>query len=58
MKYGQKVLVTSWFYEGMEGIVQDECNFLWFKKYRVDLLVRMYSEFPVIIPESSLELIQ
>lgn len=57
MKYWQKIRVTSWFYEGMEGIVKRKLkkNFLQKQKYVVKLeSICIFQDFP----ESSLELIK
>lgn len=57
MKYNDKVRVTSWFYEWMEGIVKRKLkkNFLQKQKYVVKLeSICIFQDFP----ESSLEIIQ
>lgn len=62
MKYNDKVRVTSWFYEGMEGTVKLE--FTKFFSRRREYVVKV--ELPdwimpttlQFIPESSLELIK
>lgn len=62
MHYWSKVRVTSWFYEGMEGIVKLE--FTKFFSRRKDYVVEIQlSDWPIkstlqFIPESSLELIK
>ena len=62
MKYWDRVKVTSWFYEGMEGTVKLE--FTKFFSRRREYVVRLQIDDPIItttlqfIPKSSLELIK
>ncbi len=62
MKYWDRVKVTSWFYEGMEGIVKMELSKLVFRKreYVVEVELPWFTISPTtthIIPESNLEII-
>lgn len=67
MKYWSKVRVTSWFYEGMEGIAIRE-NHLWFHEVNwemkeiIDIKVllsanRQVDDFEINFRESNLEII-
>ena len=67
MKYGQKVRVTSWFYEWMEGIAIRE-KFLWLNAMAInwklvadlEIIVKLEIEWDiheVAFPESNLEII-
>lgn len=65
MKYWDRVRVTSWFYEGMEGTAIRE-EFLWFNEVNgkmkefIDFTVKLEIEWDVheiVFPESNLEII-
>ena len=69
MKYWQKVRVTSWFYEGMEGNLLEKelqtyrnpftIDDIWIAvRYTVQVHNEIFWDSWVSIPESSLELIQ
>lgn len=66
-KYWSKVRVTSWFYEGMEGTLMKKevelfdlpfSNENWAVVMYTVLYKTLYWTWLIIIPESSLELIQ
>lgn len=68
MKYWKKVRVTSWFYEGMEGILKREFN-TWMQYLTIDNKIDFPNSYSVQLndielwtlidfPESSLELIK
>ena len=63
MKYWQKIRVTSWFYEGMEGVAKREKSII--KDWMIDwTIIKVKLQefdiwyFYIDFPESSLELIQ
>ena len=63
MKYNDKVRVTSWFYEGMEGtilftVTPEECEIAQLNPVWTYHAITIPKEQTLPIPESSLELIK